>query len=103
MANVNIKPLGDRVLVKPLEEKEITKGGIIIPDAAKKNHRKQKSSLLAQANAMMTANSSLSPSKSVTKSSYPNTAEPKSRSKASPSPSCAKTTSSASSAKKLKT
>jgi len=35
MANVNIKPLGDRVLVKPLEEKEITKGGIIIPDAAK--------------------------------------------------------------------
>jgi len=34
MANVNIKPLGDRVLVKPLEEKEITKGGII-PDAAK--------------------------------------------------------------------
>jgi chaperonin GroES len=35
MANPNIKPLGDRVLVKPLEEKEISKGGIIIPDAAK--------------------------------------------------------------------
>ena len=35
MANVNIKPLGDRVLVQPLEEKEVKKGGIIIPDTAK--------------------------------------------------------------------
>ena len=35
MANVNIKPLGDRVLVHPLEEKEVKKGGIIIPDTAK--------------------------------------------------------------------
>ena len=35
MANPNIKPLGDRVLVKPLEENEISKGGIIIPDSAK--------------------------------------------------------------------
>lgn len=31
----SIKPIGDRVLVKPLEEKEIKKGGIIIPDSAK--------------------------------------------------------------------
>jgi chaperonin GroES len=35
MANPNINPLGVRVLVKPLEEKEISKGGIIIPDSAK--------------------------------------------------------------------
>ena len=35
MAIVNIKPLGDRVLVHPLEEKEVKKGGIIIPDTAK--------------------------------------------------------------------
>ena len=35
MAIVNIKPLGDRVLVRPLEEKEVKKGGIIIPDTAK--------------------------------------------------------------------
>ncbi len=35
MANVNIKPLSDRVLVQPLEEKEVKKGGIIIPDTAK--------------------------------------------------------------------
>jgi chaperonin GroES len=32
---LNIKPLGDRVLVEPLEEKEVKKGGIIIPDTAK--------------------------------------------------------------------
>ena len=32
---VNVRPLGDRVLVHPLEEKEVKKGGIIIPDSAK--------------------------------------------------------------------
>ena len=30
-----VKPLGDRVLVKPEEEEEQVKGGIIIPDTAK--------------------------------------------------------------------
>ncbi len=30
-----IKPLGDRILVKPAEAKETKKGGIIIPDTAK--------------------------------------------------------------------
>jgi chaperonin GroES len=35
MASTNLKPLGDRVLVEPLEEKEVKKGGIIIPDSAK--------------------------------------------------------------------
>ena len=32
---LNVKPLGDRVLVEPVEEKEVKKGGIIIPDSAK--------------------------------------------------------------------
>ena len=32
---LNVKPLGDRVLVEPQEEREIKKGGIIIPDSAK--------------------------------------------------------------------
>ncbi len=32
---INVKPLGDRVIVQPLEEKEVQKGGIIIPDSAK--------------------------------------------------------------------
>jgi len=30
-----IRPLGDRVLVEPLDVKEVSKGGIIIPDSAK--------------------------------------------------------------------
>ncbi|MBE9501386.1 MAG: co-chaperone GroES [Dehalococcoidia bacterium] len=30
-----LKPLGDRVLVKPLVEEEVTKSGIIVPDTAK--------------------------------------------------------------------
>ena len=32
---LNVKPLGDRVLVELVEEKETKKGGIIIPDSAK--------------------------------------------------------------------
>ncbi len=32
---INVRPLGDRVLVEPVEEKEVKKGGIIIPDSAK--------------------------------------------------------------------
>lgn len=30
-----VQPLGDRVLIKPLEAEEKTKGGIILPDTAK--------------------------------------------------------------------
>ncbi|RMG42807.1 MAG: co-chaperone GroES [Methanobacteriota archaeon] len=32
---MKIKPLADRVLVKPLEEEDKTPGGIILPDTAK--------------------------------------------------------------------
>lgn len=32
---MNIKPLGDRVIVEPIEQKEVKKSGIIIPDTAK--------------------------------------------------------------------
>jgi len=31
---MNLKPLGDRVIVKPKAPDEITKGGIILPDTA---------------------------------------------------------------------
>lgn len=34
-SNTTIKPLGDRVLVKQLEESEQVRDGIIIPDSAK--------------------------------------------------------------------
>jgi chaperonin GroES len=30
-----LKPLGDRVVVKPLQKEEVTKSGIVLPDTAK--------------------------------------------------------------------
>lgn len=32
---VNLRPLADRVVVKPLEREEMTKSGIVLPDTAK--------------------------------------------------------------------
>ena len=32
---MQVKPLADRVVVKPVDEMEVNKGGIIIPDTAK--------------------------------------------------------------------
>ena len=37
-----IQPLGDRVLVEPLEAEDKTSGGIIIPDAAKEKQQRGK-------------------------------------------------------------
>ena len=39
---MKIRPLGDRVLVEPIEEKELKKGGIIIPDTAKEKPQEGK-------------------------------------------------------------
>ena len=39
---VSIQPLADRVLVQPIEEKEVKKGGIIIPDTAKEKPQEAK-------------------------------------------------------------
>jgi chaperonin GroES len=39
---INVKPLGDRVLVQPIEEQEVKKGGIIIPDTAKEKPQEGK-------------------------------------------------------------
>jgi len=32
---IKIQPLADRVLVRPIEREEVTKGGIVLPDTAK--------------------------------------------------------------------
>jgi chaperonin GroES len=32
---MNVRPLGDRILVKPMQAEEKTKGGILLPDTAK--------------------------------------------------------------------
>ena len=39
---MKVKPLQDRILVKRLEEEQKTKGGIIIPDAAKEKPQEGK-------------------------------------------------------------
>ena len=39
---MEIKPLGDRVVVKPLEAENKTKGGIVIPDTAKEKPQEGK-------------------------------------------------------------
>lgn len=44
MASVSValKPLGDRVVVKVLEQEERTKGGIVLPDTAKEKPQQGK-------------------------------------------------------------
>lgn len=39
---MDIRPLGDRIIVKPLEAEEKTKGGIIIPEVAKEKPQEGK-------------------------------------------------------------
>jgi len=39
---MNLKPLQDRVVVKPAEAEEISKGGIILPDTAKEKPQQGK-------------------------------------------------------------
>lgn len=36
---MNIRPLGDRVLVKPIKEEEVTKSGIVLPDTVDKEKK----------------------------------------------------------------
>ena len=40
MSKINLKPLADRVIVKPAEALEVSKGGIILPDTAKEKPQK---------------------------------------------------------------
>jgi chaperonin GroES len=38
--SLKLKPLADRLLVKPLEEEEMTPGGIVLPETAKEKPQK---------------------------------------------------------------
>ena len=40
MAKLNIKPLGDKVIVRRLEAEEKTAGGIVLPDSAKEKPKR---------------------------------------------------------------
>jgi len=42
MAKLNLRPLDDRALVRPLEAEEVTAGGIYLPDAAKEKPQRGK-------------------------------------------------------------
>ena len=77
---IKVKPLGDRVLIQPLEEKELNKGGIIIPDTAKE--KPQEGAVVAVGTGKLDDNGkgSNSTSKSAIKSSFLSTAVPKLRS-----------------------
>lgn len=38
---MKVKPIGDRILVQPLEQEEVTKSGIILPASAEKEKKAQ--------------------------------------------------------------
>ena len=40
MAKLNIKPLGDKVIVKRVEAEDVTAGGIVLPDSAKEKPKR---------------------------------------------------------------
>jgi len=40
MSKIKLQPLGDKIIVKPLEEKEVTKGGIVLPQTSKEKPEK---------------------------------------------------------------
>ena len=43
--SIKLKPLGSRVVVEPIEQEEITSGGIVLPETAKE--KPQKGTILA--------------------------------------------------------
>lgn len=38
---MQLKPLGDRVIVRPSKEEEVTKSGIVLPDTVEKEKKEQ--------------------------------------------------------------
>ena len=42
MAKISFKPLGARVLIEPVEQEEITAGGIVLPETAKEKPQQAK-------------------------------------------------------------
>ena len=56
---MDIKPLGDRVVVKPLEAEAKTKGGIVLPDTAKE--KPQEGKVIAVGKGKVMDNGSIAP------------------------------------------
>ncbi len=55
----NIRPVGDRVVVKPAAREEVTKSGIVIPDTAKE--KPQEGIVIAVGNGRLLDNGDRSP------------------------------------------
>jgi chaperonin GroES len=56
---MNIQPLGDRVVIKPLEAENKTKGGIVLPDTAKE--KPQEGKVMAVGKGKVLENGALQP------------------------------------------
>lgn len=56
---MNIKPLGDRVVIRLLESQEVTKSGIVLPDTAKE--KPQEGEVLAVGPGRLLDNGTLAP------------------------------------------
>jgi chaperonin GroES len=41
MNRMKLKPLGDRIVVKPVTQEEVTKSGIVLPDTVEKEKKEQ--------------------------------------------------------------
>lgn len=57
---MNLRPLGDRLVVKPLSEEEVTKGGIILPDTVEKE-RPEQGEVVAAGTGRIMENGNLAP------------------------------------------
>mgnify|MGYP003326899634 CR=1 FL=1 len=42
VTKVNLQPLGERIVIKPMEQEQTTKGGIFLPDTAKEKPQEGK-------------------------------------------------------------
>ncbi len=56
---MNMQPLGDRVVIKPLEAENKTKGGIVLPDTAKE--KPQEGKVMAVGKGKVLENGALQP------------------------------------------
>lgn len=58
-AKFNVRPLHDRILVRRLDEADVTEGGIIIPDTAKE--KPQRGEIVATGNGRVTEDGKVLP------------------------------------------
>ena len=91
---MKLKPLGDRLIVRAIEEEETTASGLVLPDTAKEKPQKGKVLAVGDGGSTTTASASRSTSRRATRSSTASTAAPRSRSTARICSCCASPTSS---------